>query len=448
MGSLDAIFSARSVAVVGASASPDKTGHIILRNIIDGGYAGAIYPVNPKADTILGLKCHASVSAIPGPLDLVVAVVPAKAVPGVIDEAGAKGARGAVVISGGFGEIGNTDLEAELKAAAARHGVRVIGPNCQGFNYTPNRLCASWPLVKAGGPIAVISQSGTVGAAMETWAENEQIGVSGFVALGNKSDVSEMDLVEFFAGDPTTRVIALYVEGIRDGRAFMALMRAVAGRKPVVVLKPGRTEKGKKAVASHTHSIAGSDEVFQGVCRQLKLARASDVTELYDFSKALGYLRRPAGRKMLVVTSSGGCGILATDTAEQCGIDVAPLEERAKEELKKVLPPTCVVGNPLDLTGDANAERYKVAVQAAARTSGADFFLLVFGDPIPGACEAVQELRASISQEVVACYIGGGEVETAEVLKMHRSGIPVFPTPERAVRAVGALLASHTPERS
>jgi acyl-CoA synthetase (NDP forming) len=434
MGSLDAIFSARSVAVVGASASPDKTGHIILRNIIDGGYAGAIYPVNPKADTILGLKCHASVSAIPGPLDLVVAVVPAKAVPGVIDEAGAKGARGAVVISGGFGEIGNTDLEAELKAAAARHGVRVIGPNCQGFNYTPNRLCASWPLVKAGGPIAVISQSGTVGAAMETWAENEQIGVSGFVALGNKSDVSEMDLVEFFAGDPTTRVIALYVEGIRDGRAFMALMRSVAGRKPVV--------------ASHTHSIAGSDEVFQGVCRQLKLARASDVTELYDFSKALGYLRRPAGRKMLVVTSSGGCGILATDTAEQCGIDVAPLEERAKEELKKVLPPTCVVGNPLDLTGDANAERYKVAVQAAARTSGADFFLLVFGDPIPGACEAVQELRASISQEVVACYIGGGDVETAEVLKMHRSGIPVFPTPERAVRAVGALLASHTPERS
>jgi acyl-CoA synthetase (NDP forming) len=201
-------------------------------------------------------------------------------------------------------------------------------------------------------------------------------------------------------------------------------------------------------VASHTHSIAGSDEVFQGVCRQLKLARASDVTELYDFSKALGYLRRPAGRKMLVVTSSGGCGILATDTAEQCGIDVAPLEERAKEELKKVLPPTCVVGNPLDLTGDANAERYKVAVQAAARTSGADFFLLVFGDPIPGACEAVQELRASISQEVVACYIGGGDVETAEVLKMHRSGIPVFPTPERAVRAVGALLASHTPERS
>jgi acyl-CoA synthetase (NDP forming) len=448
MGSLDGIFGARSVAVVGASGSPDKTGHIILKNIVDGGYAGSIYPVNPKADTILGLKCYPSVSAIPGGLDLVVVVVPAKFVPGVIDEAGAKGAKGAVVISGGFGEIGNGELEDELKAAAARHGVRVIGPNCQGFNYTPNRLCASWPLVKSRGPIAVISQSGTVGAAMEMWAEQEEIGVSGFVALGNKSDVSELDLVEYFADDPNTRSIALYIEGIRDGRAFMALMRSVAGRKPVVVLKPGKTEKGKKAVASHTHSIAGSDEVFQGVCRQLKLTRASDVVELYDFSKALGYLKRPAGRTMLVVTSSGGCGILATDTAEQCGIDVAALNERTRAELKTVLPATCVIGNPLDLTGDANAERYGTAVRTAAATADADFFLLVFGDPIPGACEIVQELRSTISQEVVVCYIGGGDTEKTEVLKMHRSGIPVFPTPERAVRAVSALLASYTSERS
>lgn len=448
MGSLDAIFNAKSVAVVGASSSPDKTGHIILRNILDGGYAGAVHPVNPKADEILGRKCFPSVTAIPGGIDLVVVVVPAKLVPGVIDEAGRKGAKGAVVISGGFGEIGNADLENELKAAAARHGVRVIGPNCQGFNYTPNRLCASWPLVKTGGPIAVVSQSGTVGAAMETWAADEGIGVSGFVALGNKCDVSEMDLLDFFADDPNTKSIALYVEGIRDGRAFMDLMRSVGRRKPVVVLKPGRTEKGKKAVASHTHSIAGSDEVFQGVCRQLRLARASDVTELYDFSKALGYLRRPAGRTMLVVTSSGGCGIVATDTAEACGIDVAPLDGATRDELRKVLPPTCVVGNPLDLTGDADAARYRTAVETAARTSAADFFLLVFGDPIPGACEVVQELRRTLRQEVVACYIGGGDTEKAEVLRMHRAGIPVFPTPERAVRAVASLLASSTTTRS
>jgi acetyl coenzyme A synthetase (ADP forming)-like protein len=448
MGSLDAIFNARSVAVVGASASPDKTGHIILKNILDGGYSGSLYPVNPRAETILGLTCYPSLSAIPGGLDLVVVVVPAKLVPGVIDEGGRKGIKGAVVISGGFGEIGNGELEDQVKAAAARYGVRVIGPNCQGFNYTPNRLCASWPLVKSGGPIAVISQSGTVGAAIEMWAEQEEIGVSGFVALGNKCDVNELDLVEFFAGDPNTKVIALYIEGIRDGQGFMKLMRSVSGRKPVVVLKPGKTEKGKKAVASHTHSIAGSDEVFQGVCRQLRITRASDVAELYDFSKALGYLKRPKGRKMLVVTSSGGCGILATDTAEQSGIEVAELDGRTKEELKKVLPETCVIGNPLDLTGDANAERYGAAVETAARTAGADFFLLIFGDPIPGACEIVQGLRGTIPQEIVVCYLGGGETEKREVLKMHRGGIPVFPTPERAVKAVNALLASYTSERS
>ncbi len=448
MGTLHDVFNARSVAVVGASASPDKTGHTILRNIIDGGYAGSIYPVNPKAETILGLKCYPTLTAIPGSLDLVVIVVPAKFVPDLIDEGGRKGVKAAVVISGGFGEIGNVDLENQLKAAAARHGVRVIGPNCQGFNYTPNKLCATWPLVKSGGSIAVISQSGTVAAAMAMWAAQEDLGVSGVVALGNKCDVSELDLVEYFADDPNTRSIALYIEGIRDGQAFMKLMRSVGGRKPVVILKPGRTEKGKKAVASHTHSIAGSDEVFQGVCRQLRLARASDVTELYDFTKAFGSLQRPGGPKMLVVTSSGGSGILATDTAEQCGIDVAALDDRTKEELKKVLPGNCVIGNPLDLTGDADAARYRTAVETAARTSGADFFFLIFGDPIPGAAEIVQGLRATIPQEIVVCYLGGGETEAIEVRKMHRGGIPVFPTPERGVKAVGALLASHTSERS
>jgi acyl-CoA synthetase (NDP forming) len=448
MGTLHDVFNARSVAVVGASASPDKTGHIILKNILDGGYAGSVYPVNPKAETILGLKCYPALTAIPGDLDLVVIVVPAKFVPDLIDEGGRKGVKAAVVISGGFGEIGNGDLENELKAAAARHGVRVIGPNCQGFNYTPNHLCATWPLVKCGGSIAVISQSGTVAAAMAMWAEQEEIGVSGVVALGNKCDVSELDLVEYFAGDPTTKSIALYIEGIRDGQGFMKLMQSVGGRKPVVILKPGRTEKGKKAVASHTHSIAGSDEVFQGVCRQLRITRAADVTELYDFSKALGFLKRPKGRKMLVVTSSGGSGILATDTAEQCGIDVAALDDGTKEELKKVLPGNCVIGNPLDLTGDADAKRYRTAVETAARTSGADFFFLIFGDPIPGAAEIVQELRAAIPQEIVVCYLGGGETEAIEVRKMHRSGIPVFPTPERGVKAVGALLASHTLQRS
>ena len=478
MNSLESIFNARSVAVVGASASPEKTGHIILKNIIGGGFQGSVYPVNPKADEILGLKCYPSLSAIPGTLDLAVVVVPARFVPGVIEEGGEKGIKGAVVISGGFGEIGNEALETELKDAARKYGVRLIGPNCQGFNYTPNRLCASWPLVRSRGPIAVVSQSGTVGATMAMWAEQEEIGISAFVALGNKSDVSELDLIEYFAADPNTRVVALYLEGLRDGRGFMEIIRKVGGSIPVVVLKPGKTEKGKKAVQSHTHSIAGRDEIFDGVCRQIGVARAADITELYDFSKALGFMRPPNGNRMLVVTSSGGCGILATDAAEHVGIDVAPLSEETKQRLKEVLPETCVVSNPLDLTGDTDAKRYGTAVETAAAGSGNgaagsapagfDFFLLIFGDPIPGACEVVEDLKrklcgagtrgnigggfdeggANTSVGIAVCFLGGGEVEGVEVQKMHRSGIPVFPTPERAVKAMGALLRSKTRTRS
>jgi len=276
------------------------------------------------------------------------------------------------------------------------------------------------------------------------WAEKEEIGISAFVALGNKCDVSELDLIDYFACDPNTRVISLYLEGFKDGRGLMDLVRRLDGRKPIIVLKPGKTEKGRKAVQSHTHSIAGKDEVFQGVCKQLCLTRAADVVELYDFSKAFGFLRRPKGRNMVVVTSSGGCGILATDLAVQSGLNLVTLDEETQRGLKAVLPATCVIGNPLDLTGDANAERYKTAVGVASANSDIDFFLLIFGDPIPGACEIVQDLKSRIAQEIVVCYIGGGEVEDIEMRKMHRIGIPVFPTPERTVKAVNALFGARS----
>lgn len=442
MNSLKSVFSARSVAVVGASPNPEKTGHTILKNIVEGGYQGSIYPINPKADTILGLNCYPSLSAVPGDVDLVVVVVPSQAVPGVMDEAGAKSAKGAVIISGGFRETGNNQLEAEVLDIAAKHQIRVIGPNCQGFNYTPQKLCASWPLVKAQGPIAVISQSGTVGATMEMWAESENIGISAFVALGNKSDVNEIDLIEFFAADPNTKVISLYIEGVKNGSRFMQTVSEIGGSTPIVVLKPGRTEKGRKAAESHTKSIAGMDQIFDAVCKQLGIIRANDITELYDYSKALGLLKKPTGNNMLVVTSSGGSGIIATDMAEENGINVIGLSDELKRELRATLPDHCVVSNPLDLTGDATADRYKKTVQIAAKDDNVDFFLLIFGDPIPGAFEIVQELKQETSKEIVVCYLGGGEVEKEEVQKMHQHGIPAFPTPERAVKAVKALLST------
>jgi len=438
---LESVFNARCVAVVGASANPEKTGHIILKNIIEGGFAGRIYPVNPKAEEILGLPCHASLSAIDGPVDVVVIVVPSKFVPDVMEEAGGKQVSGAVVISGGFGETGNEELERRIVAIAERYGTRIIGPNCQGFNYTPNRLCASWPLVTKSGPIAVISQSGTVGAAIEMWAEQAGIGISGFVALGNAADVNETDLIDLFKEDPNTRVISLYIEGVQDGRRFMESVRSAREKKPVVVLKPGTTQKGARAIQSHTRSIAGRDEIFEAVTRQLGIVRARTITELFDYSLALGFMDKPKGNRLLIVTSSGGSGIIATDAAEQNGIRVVDLPGQLAAELKQALPPQCVVANPLDLTGDAKAERYRVAADIAVQYDAVDSILLIFGDPIPGACEVVNDLKEKTDKRIVVAYLGGGQTEEQEKLKLHRSGTPVFPTPERAVAALKVLLS-------
>lgn len=439
MSKLEQVFNAQSVAVVGASTNTSKMGHIILKNIIDGGYQGKIFPINPKEKTILDIPCYPSLSQVPQTVDLVVVVVPGPAVPQVMEEAGEKKAKGAVIITGGFREIGNNELEAQVVEIARKHKISIIGPNCQGFNYTPNKLCASWPLLTCSGPIAIISQSGTVGATMEMWTEAEGIGFSGFVALGNKSDVSEIELIEYFGQDPNTRVIAVYMEGVRDGNAFKNAVKNTMDKTPIVVLKPGRTKKGAKAAESHTKSIAGKDQVFDAVCKQLGIVRAKDITELYDFTKALGFLKKPKGNKMLIITSSGGSGIIATDEAEELAIDVTELSSTLKQKLSEVLPAQCVVANPLDLTGDATAERYKTALEIAVEDEDMDFVLVIFGDPIPGAFEIIQEIKQKTDKEIVVCYLGGGATEKEEADKMHANGIPVFPTPERAVRAVSTL---------
>lgn len=438
---LSDVFNARSVAVVGASASPEKTGHTILKNIVEGGFEGRIYPINPKAESILGLKCYANLSLIPEQIDLVILVIPASLVPNAMEEAGSKGAKGAVIISGGFREIGNFELETEVLRIAQKYSIRVIGPNCQGFNYRPNKLCATWPLATAQGSMAVISQSGTIGAALELWAEDEHLGISGFVSLGNKSDVNDVDLLEFFGSDPSTGVIALYLEGVKDGSEFIEAVQKVNKSKPIVVLKPGKTEKGKKAAESHTKSIGGSDQIFDAVCKKYGIIRAHDVTEFYDYSKALGFLSRPQGNKMLVITSSGGSGIIATDEAEIRGIDVATLSSGLSEELKSILPSQCVVSNPLDLTGDATAERYAMTLAAAIEENTFDFFLVIFGDPIPGAFEVIKDISSKTDKPILVSYLGGGATEKEEVKKMHLHGIPAFPTPERAVKAAKALLS-------
>ena len=431
--SLHALFRPDRIAVIGASARPEKMGYQILRNILDAGFAGQVIPVNPKGEVILGRDSVRSVSDIPPGTDLAVVIIPAPSVPETILQLGERKVRAAIVITGGFAESGpeGARLQEELARNARRAGIRIVGPNCQGVNYPHHGLCASWPLITRRGAMAIASQSGTVGAALADWASEERLGFSAFVSMGNRVDVDEADLMEFFASDPNTRVIALYIEGVKDARKF--LDAATRCEKPIVIFKPGRTERGRKAAESHTRSLAGKDEIYDSVFRQFGIHRASSLEDLYDFAKALAYVPPPPGPRMLIVTSSGGSAIIATDVAEENGFQVAPLPAALSSRLREVLPAHCIVANPLDLTGDTDAERYRQVV--AASRDHYDVITTIFGDPIPGASEVMERGRNDL-----VVYLGGADVERAERLLLHEKGIAVFPTPERAVKA----LACHT----
>jgi acyl-CoA synthetase (NDP forming) len=426
--SLQALFRPNGLAVIGASAKPGKLGFTILKNILDAGFGGPVVPVNPKGETILGVPSVKSVDDIPSGTDLAVVIIPAASVPATILQLGERKVRAAIVITGGFAESGadGARLQEELKRNAARCGIRVVGPNCQGVNYPHHGLCASWPLITRKGAMAIASQSGTVGAALIDWAAEEKLGFSAFVSMGNRVDVDEADLIEFFASDPNTKVITLYIEGVKNAGKFLAAVRAC--QKPIVIFKAGRTEQGRKAAESHTRSLAGKDEIYDAVFRQLGIHRAASLEELYDFSKALAYVPAPAGPRMLIVTSSGGSAIIATDVAEENGLRVSALPTSLASRLREILPSHCIVGNPLDVTGDGDAERFRRVI--AASREDYDVVMTIFGDPIPGASKILEPGRPDL-----VAYLGGADVERAERLLLHEKGIAVFPTPERAVKA-------------
>jgi acetyltransferase len=426
--SLQALFRPNRIAVIGASAKPEKLGFTILKNILDAGFQGPVIPVNPKGETILGVSSVKSIGEVPPGTDLAVVIIPAASVPGAILELGERKVRAAIVITGGFAESGadGARLQEELKRNAARCGIRVVGPNCQGVNYPHHGLCASWPLITRKGAMAIASQSGTVGAALIDWAAEERLGFSAFVSMGNRVDVDEADLIEFFASDPGTKVITLYLEGVKDAGKFLSAVKKC--QKPIVVFKAGRTEQGRKAAESHTRSLAGKDEIYDAVFRQFGIHRAASLEELYDFSKALAYVPAPAGPRMLIVTSSGGSAIVATDVAADNGFRISPLPAPLAARLREFLPSHFIVGNPLDLTGDGDAECFRHVI-ATARDHY-DVVLTIFGDPIPGASKALEPGKPDL-----VAYLGGADVERAERLLFHEKGIAVFPTPERAVKA-------------
>lgn len=434
---LDAILRPQSVAVIGASTSPDKMGHEILKNIIDSGFEGTVYPINPKADVILDLPCHKSVKDVEEAVDLAVIIIPARFVPQAVQECGEKGVKGAIIITGGFAEASDEgeELQQQVVATAQQFDVRLIGPNCQGVNNPHHPLCASWPLLTYTGKVALISQSGTVGAAMMDWFSEEKLGTSSFVSMGNRADVDEADLIAYFNQDPNTEVIAAYIEGIKRPEQFIQAVKQL--KKPLVVLKSGRTPKGKVAAESHTKALAGADAVYEALFAKYNICRAYTAEEFYDYAKALAYLKPPQGNRILFITTSGGAAILATDQAEQEGLDVSPLPQEAVEAITPLIPAHAIKANPIDLTGDATAQMFGDVMEVTRKYY--DTLGVIFGDPVEDASKVV----TPDANELIIFY-GGADVERHESELMHLKGIPVFPTPERGIKALAQVLERKT----
>jgi len=438
---MDKIFNARSIALVGASAYPCKFGYMTLHSLISGGYDGQIYPINPKGGEIMGLKVHTSLSELPAPPDLEVIVIPAKFVAGVLKEAAGMGTRGALILTAGFREAGRRDLEAEIAAIPKETGLRFVGPNVQGINYLPNKMCAMFfPVIKTKGPLAIISQSGTITAALSEWAADEGLGISAAINLGNQVDLCESDYLDFLATDENTKVIAMYIEGLKNGPYFLEAVKRVAPHKPIVILKGGRTAAGQKSAASHTGSMAGSHQVFSAVCRQFGVVRADDLETLYDAAKALATMQPPNGNRILTISTSGGAGTLGADETDRWGLVLPDLPQAFVEALKGLdLPPLATLSNPFDMAS-IFPEGFKKVATLADKYDLADIILLSYGDPVAGGVELATELDAGLKAEIAVVYFGGGEEEKAGRIRLHQAGIPVFSTPERAVRGIGAAV--------
>jgi acyl-CoA synthetase (NDP forming) len=430
---LSSILKPKSIAVIGASTSPDKLGHEIMKNILDSGFPGAVYPINPKADAILDIPCHVSVKDIAEAPDMAVIIIPARFVPQALEECGQKGVKGAVIITGGFSEAGPEGevLQQQVVDIAQRYAIRVVGPNCQGVNNPHYPLCASWPLLTRKGKIALIAQSGTVGAAMMDWLSEEKLGTASFVSMGNRADVDETDLIAYFNQDQSTQVIAAYIEGIKRPEPFIKAVEQL--QKPLIVLKSGRTPKGKIAAESHTKALAGADAIYDALFARYNICRAYTIEEFYDFAKALAYLKPPKGNRILFITTSGGAAILGTDQAEQEGLDASPLSEEVVAAVTPLIPDHAIKANPMDLTGDATARMFSDVMEVTRKHY--DTLGVIFGDPVEDASHVV----IPGANELVI-FLGGADVERQERELMHLKGIPVFPTPERGVKALARVI--------
>ena len=443
---LDEFFSPDSVAIIGASREEGKVGHEVVDNILDSGFRGNVYPVNPKADEIHGLKCYADVGDLPETPSLAIVVVPSKLVPQAVAACGQKGTKAAIVISAGFKEAGieGHRLEQQLVEAAQQYGLRVIGPNCLGLIDTATPINASFAKnMPAQGDIAFISQSGALCTAILDWAQDEGIGFSKFVSFGNKADVTETDLIQYFAEDPKTKVIAAYLEGVTDGAEFMRVVSAATKKKPVILYKSGGTTAGAKAVSSHTGTLAGSEKAYECAFYQAGAIRASTTQSLFSFAVGLAYQPLPKGPQIAIITNAGGPGIITADACERAGLPLADLSPETVAYLRENLPSAANVFNPVDVLGDALADRYRLAIEAVLKDESVHALALILTPQAMTQPEETArhliELTAPSGKPAVAIFMGKHDIRQAVELLVKKK-IPNYTFPEPAVETLAAMV--------
>jgi acetyltransferase len=437
---LDSIFAPKSVAVVGATETPNTVGRTIVWNLISSSFGGTIYPVNPKRPSVLGIKAYPSLSAIPEVVDLIVVVTPAVSAPAIIKEAVDLGIKSAIIISAGFKETGpeGVELERQILEHARRGGMRIIGPNCLGVMSPTTGLNATFATTIARrGSVGFISQSGALCTAILDWSLSENVGFSSFVSIGSMLDVDWSDLIYYLGDDPHTKSIVIYMETIGNARAFLSAARKVAMTKPIIVIKPGRTEGAAKAAASHTGSLTGSDEVLEVAFRRSGVLRVNSIAELFYMAEVLGKQPRPQGPRLTIMTNAGGPGVLATDALITNGGELARLSDETMKAFDGLLPAAWSHNNPVDILGDASPERYAKALEIAAKDPNSDGILVILTpqamtDPTKTAEELVPYSQA-LGKPVIATWMGGDEVAPGEGL-LNKANIPTFPYPDTAAR--------------
>lgn len=443
---LNKFFQPRSVAVIGASNQKGKVGHVLMTNLLLGKDYFKIYPVNPKPEPILGLPAYPTVKDIPDVIDLAIVAIPAKAVPLVIQDCAKKNIKSIIIISAGFKETDTEGykLEQEILAISRKYNIRLLGPNCLGLINPYHSLNASFAttLPQKGG-IAFMSQSGALCTALLDWVKAEQIGFSSFVSLGNKSDINELTLLNYWAEDKNTKVILAYLEGIESGQEFIKVARVVTKKKPVIIVKSGRTSAGAKAISSHTGSLAGSDQAYNAAFKQCGIIRADTVEELFNYGLAFAYQPLPQGERIAILTNAGGPAIMASDAAELIGLQFAALKPETIALLRANLPKAANVHNPVDILGDAQKDRYEFALQTILNDENVDAVVVILTpqamtEIVPTA-EIVSSLAQKFNKTIISCFMGEAEINEA-VKILNKNKIPNYKFPERAINTMKKLV--------